>query len=43
MIYENQHKLEKAIKWYFLPAKENHMNSQNKMGMCYKKLAEDED
>ena len=30
---------EKAIKWYFLPAKENHMNAQNRMGMCYKKLA----
>jgi len=40
LIYENQNKLEKAIKWYFLPANQNHINSQYQMGLCYKKLAD---
>ena len=43
MIYEKKKKIEKAINWYFLPAKENHINSQYKMGLCYKKLADIED
>lgn len=42
MFYEEQNLINKALKWYFLPAKENHMNSQNRLGLCYKKLANEE-
>jgi len=43
IIYEEKKLINKAIKWYFLPAKENHMNSQNRLGLCYKKLANAEE
>ena len=42
MIYENQNKLEKAIKWYFLPAKKIILILNIKWDYVIKKLANEE-